>query len=123
MNIRLRLTAAIIGLMISTSSFALDLEREQLLDLYHGVDSEAANTVQNEKEWINLSAGIAPSYEEEFADIEFSPLHDEPKTQIGVFSGDFTEPEISDNEYKPSSPTQFGQSEDERYGIFLKKRF
>ena len=123
MNMRLKLTTAIIGLMFSTSSFALDLEREQLLDLYHGVDSEAANPAQNEKEWTNLSAGIAPSYEEEFADIEFSPLHTEPKTQIGVFSGDLTEPELSENDYKPSTPAQFGQSEDERYGIYLKKRF
>ena len=125
MNIKHNFIAAAVGLMLSTSGFALDLEREHLLDLYHGVDSGQTNSAHNEQEWVNLTAGIAPRYEEEFEDIEFSPLRDEPNTQFGVFSGGLEEPSNADLDGYPltNSPTQFGQSEDERYGVFLKKRF
>ena len=126
MNMQQKLIAAIAGLMLSTSGLALDLEREHLLDLYHGVDNGQNHSAQQGQEWVNLTAGIAPSYEEDFEDVEFSPLRDdEPKTQFGVFSGDLEESNNSDLSGYPltNSPTQFGQSEDERYGIFLKKRF
>ena len=124
MNFRQNLTTIFIGLMLSTSGFALDLEREHLLDLYHGVETERTDDSTAQQEWVNLSVGIAPSYEDEFADIEFSPLYDEPKTQFGVFSGDISEPTKSDLGYQlNNTPTQFGHSEDERYGVFLKQRF
>ena len=125
MNIKHKLIAAAVGLMLTTSGFALDLEREHLLDLYHDVDSGQIDSAHNGQEWVNLTAGIAPRYEEEFEDIEFSPLRDEPKTQFGVFSGELEEVDNADVDGYPltNSPTQFGQSEDERYGVFLKQRF
>ena len=117
------LIIGIIALVYSSVGQALDLERELLLDLYHGIESDQSDRDQTDRGWINLSSGIAPSYEDDFTDIEFSPLQEKQKTQFGVFSGDLVDPETIAPEYKPATPTQFGQSEDERYGVFLKRRF
>lgn len=117
--------AAITLVLYSTAGLALDLEREHLLDLYHGIDDGSLNVSDNQEEWVNLSAGIAPSYTDDSADIEFAPLRsDEQAIKFGVFSDELPESEISNRDYKFSTPTtQFGQSEDERYGVYLQKRF
>lgn len=119
-------TAAITLALYSTTGLALDLEREHLLDLYHGVDDGTSQVNSAQEEWVNLSAGIAPNYQDDSAEIQFAPLGDqEPSMKFGVFSDELPESEIreSDSDYKVSSPTQFGQSEDERYGVYMQKRF
>ena len=116
--------AAITLVLYSTSGLALDLEREHLLDLYHGVDDGQSHVANNQEEWVNLSAGIAPSYQDDSSEIEFAPLSkDEPSMKFGVFSDDLPESEVGNRDYKLSTPTQFGQSEDERYGVYMQKRF
>lgn len=118
-----KIMLGIVALIYSNAGFALDLEREHLLDLYHDVDNEQSVSTSSTREWVNLSAGIAPSYEDDFSDIEFSPLQEEKTTQFGVFSGELEESNATDSGFTPSTPTQFGQSEDERYGVFIKQRF
>ena len=117
-------TAAIILALYSSAGLALDLEREHLLDLYHGIDDGTSHVSGTQQEWVNLSAGIAPNYQEDSEEIKFAPLGDqEPSMRFGVFSDELPESEASDSDYKFSSPTQFGQSEDERYGVYMQKRF
>lgn len=123
-------TAAITLALYSTAGLALDLEREHLLDLYHGIDDGSSQVSSSQEEWVNLSAGIAPNYQEDSAEIEFAPLRgDEAAMKFGVFSDELPEADsganTSDSDYKFSSPspTQFGQSEDERYGVYMQKRF
>ena len=117
-------TAAIALALYSTAGLALDLEREHLLDLYHGIDDGSSYKDGAQQEWVNLSAGIAPNYRDESIDIEFAPLdNDEPSMKFGVFSDELPEAEAGNKDYKFSSPTQFGQSEDERYGVYMQKRF
>ena len=116
-------TAAITLLLYSTTAVALDLERENLLDLYHGIN-DATSRHDSSQEWVNLSAGIAPDYRDDSEDITFAPLDNQESTmRFGVFSDELPEAEQRDNDYKFSTPTQFGQSEDERYGIYMQKRF
>ncbi len=114
----------ILGLsfLFSSSAFALDLQREQLLNLYHDVESEQVNP---SREWVNLSTGIAPNYQTtEQEEIKFSPLP-EQKTEFGVFTNETLEEEISAtrHQYQFTTPTQFGHSENESYGVYMKKRF
>lgn len=120
-------TAAITLALYSSAGMALDLEREHLLDLYHGIDDGSSQVSGSQEEWVNLSAGIAPNYQDDSAEIEFAPLRgDEAAMKFGVFSDELPEAETSDSsesDYKFSSPTQFGQSEDERYGVYMQKRF
>ena len=120
-----KLAFGVVALLYSISGLALDLEREHLLDLYHGVQSGHHSVGSNSNQrWANLSTGLAPSYEDEYSNIEFSPLDEEArKTQIGVFSGNMTDDDGSTADYAPSTPSQFGQNEDERYGVFIKHRF
>ena len=109
-------------LLFSSTASALDLQREQLLNLYHDVESEQAAPV---KDWVNLSSGIAPSYQTiEQEEIKFAPLP-EPDTKFGVFTHETLEEEISESwhHYEYTTPTQFGHSEQESYGIYMKKRF
>ncbi len=108
-------------LLLSTSAFALDLQREQLLSLYHGVEAGQANASQ---QWVNLSSGIAGDYQgNEQEEIEFAPLP-ESQTEIGVFTGDSLHKALSENRgYEFDHPTQFGQAEDESYGVYIKKSF
>lgn len=108
-------------MMLSTSAFALDLQREHLLNLYHNVESDQ---VTAPTEWINLSSGIAPSYQsEEHLEIEFAPLT-EAKTEFGVFTSETLEEEIANTrDYEFTTPEQFGHSEHESYGVYMKKRF
>jgi hypothetical protein len=110
-----------ISLLFSTSAFALDIQREQLLNLYHGVQAGQTNASQ---EWVNLSSGIAADYQgNEQEEIKFSPLP-EPQTKIGVFTSDSLHQALSENRgYEYESPTQFGHAEDESYGVYIKKSF
>ena len=109
------------SLLLSTSAFALDLQREELLNLYHGVESGSTNSSQ---QWANLSSGLTVHYQgNEHEEIKFSPLP-EPKTEIGVFTNESLHQALSENsDYEFNSPTQFGQAEDESYGVYIKKRF
>ena len=117
-------TAAIFLALYSSAGLALDLEREHLLDLYHGIDDGTSHVSGTQQEWVNLSAGIAPNYQDDTEEIEFAPLGDqEPTMKFGVFSDELPESEADDSDYQFSSPTQFGQSEDERYGVYMQKRF
>ena len=109
-------------LLFSGAASALDLQREQLLNLYHDVESDQ-DTVA--KDWVNLSSGIAQNYQAtEQEEITFSPLP-EPTTEFGVFTHETLEDEISESRhyYEYTTPTQFGHSEQESYGIYMKKRF
>ena len=110
-----------ISLFFSGSVLALDLQREELLNLYHGVELDQGNS---SPEWVNLSTGIAPNYQEvDQEEIKFSPLP-EPKTQFGVFTSDSLHEEISENrEFEFTTPTQFGHNEKESYGVYIKKQF
>ena len=117
-------TVAIFLALYSSAGLALDLEREHLLDLYHGIDDGTSHVSGTQQEWVNLSAGIAPNYQDDTEEIEFAPLGDQEQTmKFGVFSDELPESEASDSDYQFSSPTQFGQSEDERYGVYMQKRF
>ena len=107
-------------LFFSRSAFALDLEREQLLNLYHDVE-----TIQQipSQEWVNLSAGIAPNYQAQDEQIEFKPLP-EKRTKFGIFTHETLEEEIAKQRvYKFTTPTQFGHAENESYGVYMKKTF
>ena len=110
-----------IALLASTSAFALDLQREELLNLYHGVESGQANPSQ---QWVNLSAGIAADYQSnEQEEIKFAPLP-EPNTKFGVFTNESLHEALSENsDYEFTTPTQFGHAENESYGIYMKTQF
>ena len=110
-----------ISLLFSTSAFALDLQREELLNLYHGVQAEDASSSQ---QWVNMSAGIAPRYQgNEQEEIKFSPLP-EPNTKFGVFTNESLHKALTENsDYEIDSPSQYGQSEVESYGVYIKKSF
>ena len=110
-----------ISLLASTSAFALDLQREELLNLYHGVESGQADSSQ---QWVNLSTGIAADYQsDQQEEIKFAPLP-EPKTQFGVFTNESLHDALSENsDYEFTTPTQFGHAENESYGVYMKKKF
>lgn len=110
-----------ISLLFSTSVFALDLQREQLLNLYYGVEAGQTNASQ---EWVNLSSGIAGKYQgNEQEEIKFAPLP-ESQTKIGVFTNDSMHKALSENsDYELNHPNQFGQADDESYGVYIKKSF
>ncbi|MDW3095811.1 MAG: hypothetical protein R8G33_09085 [Gammaproteobacteria bacterium] len=110
-----------ISLFFSTSAFALDLQREELLNLYHGVEAADANSSQ---QWVKMSSGIAPSYQgNEEEEIKFSPLA-EPNTKIGVFTTESLHKALSENsDYEFDIPAQYGQAEDDSYGVYIKKSF
>ncbi len=110
------------SLLFGSSAHALDLQREELLNLYHGVESEQAHPAQ---EWVNLSTGIASNYQGNEQDhIKFAPLP-ESKTEIGVFTSDSLTEDLSSNEYgyEFESPAQFGHNESESYGVYIKQSF
>ncbi len=109
------------SLLFSTSAFALDLQREELLNLYHGVEAGQTNTSQK---WVNLSSGIAVYYQgNEQEEIKFAPLP-EAETKIGVFTNDSLHKALSENyDYESRSPNQLGQVEDESYGVYIQKSF
>lgn len=109
------------SLLFCSSAFALDLQREELLNLYHGVESEQAYPAQ---EWVNLSTGIAANYQGNEQDhIKFAPLP-ESKTEIGVFTSESLTEELSnDYGYEFESPAQFGHNESESYGVYIKQSF
>tara|TARA_R110002096_G_scaffold229277_1_gene418848 strand:+ start:418 stop:777 length:360 start_codon:yes stop_codon:yes gene_type:complete len=109
-------------LLISSSAFALDLQREELLNLYHGVDSGQTSIAS--KAWVNLSTGIAADYQgNEQDEIKFTPLQ-EAQTKVGVFTSDSLHKALTENsDYEYNSPSQFGQAEDESYGIYIEKSF
>ena len=111
-----------VALVFSSSASALDLQREHLLNLYHGVES---NEVAPPSEWVNLSTGIAPNYQsDEQDDVQFAPLPEEPKTEFGVFTHESLEEDIANSrDYEFTTPTQFGHTENESYGVYMKKRF
>jgi hypothetical protein len=110
-----------VSLLFSTSAFSLDLQREQLLNLYHGVEEGLTKTSQ---EWVNLSSGITAGYQgNEQDEIQFAPLP-ESQTKIGVFTSDSLHKALSENsDYEYDHPTQFGQAEDESYGVYIQKSF
>ena len=110
-----------VSLLFSSSAFALDLQREELLNLYHGVKSENTQFAQD---WVNLSSGITVKYQgNEQEQIKFAPLP-ESKTQIGVFTSDSLHEDLSNrNDYEFKTPTQFGHNERESYGVYIKKSF
>jgi len=109
------------SLLFSTSAFALDLQREQLLNLYHGVESGQTNS---SPQWVNMSSGLTADYQgNEQEEIKFAPLP-EPQTKIGLFTSDSlykTSSNIPDYEF--DSPTLLGQADDESYGVYLEKSF
>ena len=107
--------------LLSSSAFALDLQREELLNLYHGVENDQQ---QSSQEWVNLSTGIAAKFQgNEQEEIKFAPL---PKTQtkIGVFTSDSLNESLSkDPHFEFDKPTQFGHNDSESYGVYIKKSF
>ncbi|MFK8028425.1 MAG: hypothetical protein AB8C40_10240 [Gammaproteobacteria bacterium] len=109
------------SLLFSTSAFALDLQREQLLNLYHGVEADQTNPSQ---EWVNLSSGIAGDYQgNEQEEIQFAPLP-ERQTKFGVFTNESLHKALTENsDYNFNSPAQLGQTEDESYGVYIQKSF
>ncbi len=109
------------GLLISSSTFALDLQREELLNLYHGIESDQ---VHSASEWVNMSNGIVANQQgNEHDEIQFAPL-DEPQTTIGVFTSDSLHEDLSSRrEYEFKTPTQFGHNESESVGVYIKQSF
>lgn len=109
-------------LLCCSSSYALDLQREELLNLYHGVDNEQ---ISSSSTLANLSNGLAAHYQQgnERDEIQFAPLS-EPKTTIGVFTSDSLHDDLSSRrEYEFKTPTQFGHNETESVGVFIKQSF
>ncbi|MFK7794985.1 MAG: hypothetical protein AB8B89_06545 [Gammaproteobacteria bacterium] len=108
------------SLLFSTSAFALDLQREELLNLYHGIET---NQVNSSQQWVNLSSGIAADYQgNEQEEIKFAPLP-EAQTKIGVFTNDSLHKALSENSDYENRPRKLGQVEDESYGVYIKKSF
>jgi len=109
------------SLLVSSSAFALDLQREQLLSLYHGVE---AGQAQSSQQWANLSSSIGGDYQaNEHEQIKFAPLP-ESQTKIGVFTSDSLHKALSDNsDYEYDHAIQFGQADDESYGVYIQKSF
>lgn len=120
--------AVIIGVLtlFSSSAFSLDLQREELLNLYHGIESGQVASVA--KEWVNLSTGIAANYQQgnEYEEIQFAPLpaDKENNTEIGVFSNESLNDSLTNGRaYEFESPTRFGHNESESYGVYIRKSF
>jgi len=117
---------AIIGaaLLYCSSSYALDLQREELLNLYHGVES--SNTFSSSA-LTGLSNGLVPNLQQgnEHDEIEFAPLPlEEPQTTFGVFTSDSLNEDISNRrEFEYKTPKQFGHNESESVGVYIKKSF
>lgn len=110
------------SLMISSTSFALDLQREELLNLYHGVENQQADASYDLS---SISSGFVSNYQQgnEHDEIQFVPLT-EPKTTIGVFTSDSLHEELSKRrEYEFKTPKQFGHNEVESVGLYIKKSF
>lgn len=111
---------SIIGvtLLFSSSVFALDLQREELLNLYHGVDD--GQTLSSSQ----MTNGIMANQQaNEHAEIKFAPL-EEASTTIGVFTTKSLHEDLSSRrEYEFKSPTQFGHNESESVGLFIKQTF
>lgn len=109
------------SLLYCSSSFALDLQREELLNLYHGVESENAYSSGA------LSNSFVPNYQQgnEYDEIEFAPLPlDEPQTKFGVFTSDSLHEELSSRrEFEFKTPEQFGHNDPESVGVYIKKTF
>ncbi len=111
-----------VAVLFNSSAFALDLQREELLNLYHGVNS---GDTHQANDWVNLSSGIAANYQQgnEHEQIKFAPLP-ESQTTIGVFTNDsLNEALTNGQDYEFESPTQFGHNESESYGVYIKKSF
>lgn len=115
-------------LLTSASAYALDLEREYLLNVYHGVESEQPNKVNPAQSWTNISNGIKQdSQSDNQSAIKFSSLADkeEAQTEVGFFSGrSIDEEEVKKQErYGYSSGSNIETPEDDSYGVYFKQRF
>ena len=120
----------IISLLISSSAYSLDLEREYLLNMYHDVESEGISQdkkVNPAQSWTNISNGIQQnSQSDNQSEIKFSSLVEkkEPQTQLGIFSNKaLVEEAKKQNRYGMAADSDFEVPVNESYGVYIKQRF
>ena len=118
------------SLLISSSAYSLDLEREHLLHIYHGVESEQASQDKNvnpAQSWTNISNGIQQnSQSDNQSEIKFSSLVErkEPQTEVGFFSNkSLAEEAKKQDRYGMASDTELEVPVNEGYGVYIKQRF
>lgn len=113
--------------LISSSAYALDLEREHLLNMYHGVESDQAEQVNPAQSWVSISNGIKQnSLSDNESTIKFSSLTDdeEPQTEVGFFSSKTLAEEVKKQDrYGSAADTDFENPTNDGYGVYIKQRF
>ena len=97
-----------------SNASALDLEREQLLNLYHGVAAEVPR--------YRLPMNGMADNGNDLPAQGFEPVQDSDY-QVGVFSGDYAD-EILVQQLGRSIPVQrFHEEDEDSYGVYLQGRF
>ena len=117
----------IIFILLSSSAYALDLEREHLLNIYHDVELDQQNQVNPAQSWTNISNGIKQnSLSDNDAAIKFSSLLDdtEPQTEVGFFSNKALAEEVQKQDrYGLAKDSEFVNPNNDGYGVYIKQRF
>jgi hypothetical protein len=113
--------------LISSSAYALDLEREHLLNMYHGVESDKVEQVNPAQSWVSISNGIKQnSLSDNESTIKFSSLTDnkEPQTEVGFFSSKTLAEEVKKQDrYGSATVSEFESPTNDGYGVYIKQRF
>ena len=116
-----------VSLLISSSAYSLDLEREHLLNMYHGVESDQTEKVNPSQSWVNISNGIQQnSQSDNQSAIKFSSIAEkkEAQTEVGFFSNKAIAEEVKKQDrYGLVSDTDLEVPESDGYGVYIKQRF
>ena len=109
------------AMLFAPCALALDWQREYLLGLYHDVEFKQTFIPLAS---VNLSAGMVLNYQSKAHDeIEFARTPP-AKTQFGIFTHESLQEDIANSHaYEFTTVEQFGHSEYQSYGIYMKKRF
>lgn len=117
----------IVCFLLSGSAYALDLEREHLLNIYHDVETDQPAEVNPAQSWVNISNGIKQnSLSDNTTTIKFSSLVEdkEPQTEVGFFSSKSLAEEVKKQDrYGLATDTEFENPTSDGYGVYIKQRF
>ena len=122
-------TIIVVFFLLSSSAFALDLEREHLINIYHGVETDQSDQVNPAQSWVNISNGIKQnSLSDNATTIKFSSLLEderEPQTEVGFFSSKSLAEEVKKQDrYGLAADSEFkNHTTDDGYGVYIKQRF
>mgnify|MGYP001555695518 FL=1 len=122
-------TIIVVFFLLSSSAFALDLEREHLINIYHGVETDQSDQVNPAQSWVNISNGIKQnSLSDNGTTIKFSSLLEderEPQTEVGFFSSKSLAEEVKKQDrYGLAADSEFkNPTTDDGYGVYIKQRF